>query len=220
MLQPDALIIELQKGNDKAFSRIYSLYSEAIHGIKKVHRCSKASMYSDLGWAAAILCIGGVFWLLQQNHGLTENVEITTPENTELQKDNQFMEGQLAEANVIINIIRSKTYNSITLPGNQAEAPNAFAKVYYNKTENVAYIDTKGLPTPPTGKVYQVWSLIMEPLTPTSVGLIGTITDEDKGVFKFENIPVPEAFGITLEPEGGSASPTLSQLYTLGVVSP
>ncbi|MGK0176115.1 MAG: hypothetical protein ACI9AT_002505, partial [Ulvibacter sp.] len=79
-------------------------------------------MYSDLGWAAAILCIGGVFWLLQQNHGLTENVEITTTENTELQKDNQFMEGQLAEANVIINIIRSKTYNSITLPGNQAEA--------------------------------------------------------------------------------------------------
>jgi hypothetical protein len=177
-------------------------------------------MYSDLGWAAAILCIGGVFWLLQQNHGLTENVEITTPENTELQKDNQFMEGQLAEANVIINIIRSKTYNSITLPGNQAEASNAFAKVYYNKTENVAYIDTKGLLTPPTGKVYQVWSLIMESLTPTSVGLIGTITDEDKGVFKFENIPVPEAFGITLEPEGGSTSPTLSQLYTLGMVSP
>jgi len=33
MQQPNALIIEMQNGNEKAFSRIYSLYSEAINGI-------------------------------------------------------------------------------------------------------------------------------------------------------------------------------------------
>ena len=33
MQQPNALIIEMQNGNEKAFSRVYSLYSEAIHGI-------------------------------------------------------------------------------------------------------------------------------------------------------------------------------------------
>ena len=33
MQQPNALIIEMQKGNEKAFSRIYSMYSEAINGI-------------------------------------------------------------------------------------------------------------------------------------------------------------------------------------------
>ena len=33
MEQPNTLILEMQDGNEKAFSRIYSLYSEAIYGI-------------------------------------------------------------------------------------------------------------------------------------------------------------------------------------------
>ncbi len=33
MEQPNSLIIEMQNGNENAFSRIYSLYSEAIYGI-------------------------------------------------------------------------------------------------------------------------------------------------------------------------------------------
>src|SRR5690606_18591465 len=104
-------------------------------------------------------------------------------------------------------------------PGNQAVAPEAFAKVYLNKKENIAYIDAKGLPAPPRGKVYQVWSLKMEPLTPTSVGLITEQNQLGEGIYKFVNFPDPEAFGITLEPEGGSETPTLSQLYILGAVS-
>ena len=33
MEQPNLLILEMQKGNEKAFSRIYSLYSQAVYGI-------------------------------------------------------------------------------------------------------------------------------------------------------------------------------------------
>lgn len=33
MDQPDHLIIEMQKGNEKAFSTLYTMYSEAIYGI-------------------------------------------------------------------------------------------------------------------------------------------------------------------------------------------
>ena len=33
MEQPNSLILEMQKGNEKAFSRIYALYSEATFGI-------------------------------------------------------------------------------------------------------------------------------------------------------------------------------------------
>ncbi len=41
----------------------------------------------------------------------------------------------------------------------------------------------------------------------------------DNRVFELPNANETEAFGITLEPEGGSESPTLEQLYTLGVVT-
>lgn len=171
------------------------------------------------GWAAAILCMGGIMWMLKQNNDLNNSIQVTTTQNTVLREEKSKAESQLAENNEILDVLRSKDYQVYTLPGNQAVAPEAFAKVYLNKQENIAYIDTKGLPTPPRGKVYQVWSLKMEPLTPTSMGLISTENEMGEGIFKFKDFPDAEAFGITLEPEGGSETPTMSQLYTLGVIT-
>jgi len=199
---------------------VWTYVLNAIRKVRTLDDRKTTNWFAITGWAAAILFAGGILWLLQQNNNLKENIEITTTENNILKENNQVMVGHLAETKVILDIIRSKDYSSIILPGNQAVAPNAFAKVYYNKTDKVAYFDSQGLPVPPSGKVYQVWSLKMDPLTPSSLGLLGAISDTDKGVFRFEGIPDPEAFGITLEPEGGSESPTLSQLYTLGMVSP
>ncbi|MDX1719795.1 MAG: anti-sigma factor, partial [Salegentibacter mishustinae] len=90
---------------------------------------------------------------------------------------------------------------------------------YWNTEENTAYIDAKDLPEPPRGKVYQVWSLTMQPLTPTSIGLLADFETDDNKVFSLENQNQSEAFGITLEPEGGSKTPTMDQLYVLGTVA-
>jgi anti-sigma-K factor RskA len=171
------------------------------------------------GWAAAILFMGGIMWMLKQTNDLNNSIKVTTIENTILREEKSKAETQLAENAEVLEVLRSKQYQAYTLPGNQAVAPEAFAKVFLNKKENVAYIDVKGLPTPPRGKVYQVWSLKMEPLTPTSVGLIAAENQVGEGIYKFVNFPDPEAFGITLEPEGGSETPTLSQLYTLGMIT-
>jgi len=59
----------------------------------------------------------------------------------------------------------------------------------------------------------------MDPLTPTSIGLLDTYAVDDNKIFELENANQSEAFGITLEPEGGSESPTMEQLYVLGAVS-
>lgn len=171
------------------------------------------------GWAAAILFMGGIFWMIKQNNDLNNAVQVTTTENTVLREEKSQVANQLAENNEILAILRSKDYQAYTLPGNQAVAPEAFAKVYLNKKENIAYIDTQGLPKPPRGKVYQVWSLKMEPITPTSMGLISTGNQKGEGLYKFVDFPEAEAFGITLEPEGGSETPTMSQLYTLGFIT-
>ena len=72
---------------------------------------------------------------------------------------------------------------------------------------------------PPEGMVYQVWALQLEPvLTPTSIGLLETYAESTTKVIKVDNANEAQAFGITLEPAGGSPSPTLEQLYTLGKV--
>lgn len=172
------------------------------------------------GWAAAILAIAGIFWMLKQNSDLQNSITDITSEKDALKEQIDTTETQLAEANELLDILRSKDYNTILLPGNTPVAPEAYAKVYYNAEGSIAYIDASGLPEAPEGKVYQAWSLTLDPLTPTSMGLLDTTTEASGRIFKFEDVPTPQAFGITLEPAGGSESPTLDQLYTLGTVSP
>jgi anti-sigma-K factor RskA len=200
---------------------VWTSILNSIRNVRSINKSGTSTNWAAIsGWAAAILCIGGIFWMLQQNNTLKEDIFITTTENTELKNKIELTEGKLTSATDLLAIIGSNDYNAITLPGNAAVAPDAFAKVYFNETEKIAYFDGTGLPKAPVGKVYQVWSLKLDPLTPTSVGLLGSMSENDTRIFKFENIPDPEAFGITLEPDGGSESPTLSQLYILGTVSP
>jgi hypothetical protein len=44
--------------------------------------------------------------------------------------------------------------------------------MYWNKETQVVYVDAVGLPEPPKNGVYQVWALKLNPLTPTSIGLL------------------------------------------------
>ncbi len=67
--------------------------------------------------------------------------------------------------------------------------------------------------------VYQVWSLKMNPLKPTSIGLLNKFESDNNKIFQLPNPNSSEAFGITLEPAGGSKSPTMERLYTLGAVN-
>lgn len=66
--------------------------------------------------------------------------------------------------------------------------------------------------------VYQVWALKISPLTPASIGLLENFDANEQKLFAVNNANEAEAFGITLEPNGGSSTPTMQQLYTLGKV--
>jgi len=171
-----------------------------------------------IGWAAAFILLAGVGYLYTENSQL-ENRIVETERTLLLQESKtQIVETDLNKTKGLLNIIRKQ--DLITVPlGAQAIAPEAYASVYWDTQNGKAYIDVQGLPEPPEGKVYQVWSLTLEPLTPTSIGVLDQYDVAGNQIFELNNPNESEAFGITLEPEGGSASPTLEQLYTLGVVS-
>ena len=218
----EAALIHLS--HDASFEipeHVWNNILQSISGVRKLTPPKKSTHWSTMtGWAAAIVFLLGIFWMMKEKNSLETQVQISTTENTVLKEKVQVTEDALASSEALLEIMRSKEYREINLPGNVAVSPESYAKVYYNDIEKIAYIDARGLPSPPAGKVYQVWSLIMDPLTPRSVGLLDNYDTTENKVFRLENIPDPEAFGITLEPEGGSESPTLTQLYTLGMVAP
>lgn len=199
---------------------IIAIKQKLAHNPKVVTMESKKSsnipMY--LGWAASLLFLIGLFLMFNKNQELREDLQA-------LQGEKAQMETQIADARTdadkskeLLNVIRDKNIVKVPLAG-QTVAPDAYAAAYWDKSTNITYIDVKDMPTPPRGMVYQVWSLQLEPLTPTSIGVLDTYEEDKNKIFALENINPSEAFGITLEPAGGSKTPTMEQLYTLGVVS-
>lgn len=172
---------------------------------------STGSRYNYVGWAAAALFLLFIGYQYQQQ-------SILKDANKELNETIVSSENESRKANELLNIIRDNNNTVVTLAG-QTVAPKAVAKVYWNKETQKVYIDASGLPTPPEGKEYQVWSLKLKPaLTPTSIGLLSQFNENGSKIFEVSKTQDAEAFGITLEPKGGSKTPTMEQLYTLGSV--
>ncbi|MHA7943775.1 anti-sigma factor [Formosa sp. 3Alg 14/1] len=178
----------------------------------------RTSWLSVTGWAAAVILGIGLLWSIQENTALQSKISHSETDKDFLEQQIEIANSDLKEAKNLITILRDKDMLAIPLDG-QAIYPEAYAKVYWDKTSNNMYLDAQGLPEPPKGKVYQVWSLTLNPLTPTSLGTLDDFVSDTNKIFTIENANASEAFGITLEPAGGSDAPTLEQLYALGTVA-
>lgn len=113
-----------------------------------------------------------------------------------------------------LDIIGGKDFQKVTLPGLDSQ-PNALAFVYWNAASQDVYLSVSQLPEIGQDQQYQLWALVDgKPI--------------DAGVFDLPNVaptllkmigqPEADAFAITLEPRGGSESPTLSALKVMGNV--
>lgn len=169
------------------------------------------------GWAAATLATIGLISMFLKADRLQVAVE-------DMEQKEIILESELATqraANVVttelLNALRSPDIQKIPL-GGQGQFASSYAAVYWDADAQTLYLDVNGLPEAPAGKQYQLWSLTLDPLTPTSLGVLKN-DNEDLNLFVIDNPNTTEAYGITLEPEGGSDSPNLEQLYVLGTVA-
>ena len=178
----------------------------------------KYNWFTYTGWAAAVIVGAGMLWTLNQNKQLEVQVSDAEIEKAYLEVQIENAKTDLAVKDNLLNVLRDRNIISVPL-GGQGDFADSYAKVYWNKADNSIYLDAQGLPDAPEGKVWQVWSLTLNPLTPTSLGTIDNFNSDDNKIFNIANANESQAFGITLEPTGGSESPTMEQLYTLGVVS-
>ncbi|MBP3044578.1 anti-sigma factor [Arthrobacter jiangjiafuii] len=83
------------------------------------------------------------------------------------------------------------------------------AEVALSKGEDAAVVTLSGVPAPPEGSVYQMWRVPADGSAPVSVG---TMTGEDVSGSKateLTGIDPYSAVAVTVEPDGGSVTPTL-----------
>ncbi|MBV6645636.1 MAG: anti-sigma factor [Cyclobacteriaceae bacterium] len=87
------------------------------------------------------------------------------------------------------------------------------AYVFLYVSEQEIYLFNSNLPVPPPGKQYQLWGLVDG--RPLNAGLLTSKPDQ-VSLLKMIAIRNASAYAITLEPLGGSATPTLDQMIVYG----
>ncbi len=135
---------------------------------------------------------------------VSKEVEKSNLEIVQLKQKLESSQIELAKTN---ELLTPETV-SASLAGLE-DAPNAKAKLIYDKATGKAYLVVEGLPVAPQGKAYQLWFIASK--TPVSGGVFKANAN-GKGELRGE-IPLNERqsstiFAVTLEPEQGVPAPT------------
>jgi anti-sigma-K factor RskA len=91
-------------------------------------------------------------------------------------------------------------------------APKSSANIYWDSANTSVYLVVKNMPKLPSDKQYQLWALIDG--KPRDLGVFDA--SDEKVILKMKNTQKAQAFAITIENKGGSPSPDLKKLQSMG----
>lgn len=132
-------------------------------------------------------------------------------EKNTLQANNQIMQTKSLDLFNSMQMMADPNMQKVSMPGVPGKEAN-YATVFWDAKSKDVYLLPNKLPQPAQGKQYQLWAIVDG--KPVDAGVMGDCT----GLCKMKNIPAASMFAITLEREGGSPTPTLSEMYVAGKV--
>jgi len=171
-------------------------------------RPEQKSSWKTYAVAASVLFLisaaGNLFWMNDQSKTKEKIAKIQTEKKAQdlaMQKMNQKMD---MFSNPDMQMVRLKGVEKHT---------DSKAMVFWDKKTKEVYLNAESLPKAPEGMQYQLWAIADG--KPVSAGMY---TEEKDSKTALANIPNAQAFAITLEKQGGSAVPTMENMYVMGEI--
>ena len=171
--------------------------------------------------AAVILLVASAglnFYYFNKYREYSQRYDNLVAQQTELVKNNSSMQTRMNTYEQTIKELSNPFMTKITMEGNAVPAngspdPASVATVYWDSRSKDVYLVVNQLPKPATGKQYQLWAIVDN--KPVDAGMLDM--EKDQVMVKMKNIPRAQLFAITLEQQGGSATPQ-GPMYVLGKV--
>lgn len=120
----------------------------------------------------------------------------------------------LKETKTRFNTLFSGNTRFVSLKGVKGHEDNE-VHVFWNPHRKHVFLRIQNLPASPHGKQYQLWAISGDDIR--SAGVFDC-EQAKKRLTEMKMVDQADAFAITLEPEGGSQSPTLEQMYVKGKI--
>jgi anti-sigma-K factor RskA len=165
-------------------------------------------LWKYLAAASIILLIGSTalnFYFYSGYKNSQQQYQALLNEKNTLQANN-------ASYQKALQMFQDTAMMRVDMKGTPGKEQNTATVLWDQKTRNV-YLYAGNLQQAPSGKQYQLWAIVNG--KPVNAGMVGNC---EGGLCKMEKIEHAEAFAITLEKEGGSPVPTLTEMYVLGKV--
>ncbi len=208
-------IEDLPKGN---FKRNPSRDTSSTSTKNESRDRGESGIASIASWILGVALLGAcaaVFLFWQQAERASDQLK-SAQDQLEIQR--KECEEEKAKANKVNEqfiAIRHWSTKPVQMKGTPLGG-DAFAVVYWNNVKKSSYLDVVNMPEPPADKQYQLWAIVDG--KPTDMGVF-ELDAVGEGLQTVPFIENPQAFAVTLEPKGGSQSPTLDQMYVVGTVA-
>lgn len=164
--------------------------------------------------AAIILFLGSsiaTFLLYNKYENLTAAFSKLQLSYNDLQKQTEAEREKFSTLYADVQTMQDPSMSVVKMTGTPGRENN-MATVYWDMRTKDVYVYRNRLPQPVAGKQYQLWAIVDG--KPVDAGVIGSCIT----LCKLKNIPSAQAFAITLENEGGSPTPTMSEMYVVGAI--
>jgi len=204
-LQPSSDVKE--KLMNRVFSQESKVESTQAPVVSINKRNTSIPFYKFLAAASIILLFGSIvlnYTYYRKYNKATDDLQVAQQKIEQTDASNEAMTKDL-------EVVTNRYARPVVLNGT-ANSPDAVAKIFWMKNTGQVYIDPTNLPQVPAGKQYQLWAIVDG--KPVDAGLITT----EKGTYhiqKMKSFGKAEAFAITLEKEGGSPAPTMSEMVVI-----
>lgn len=161
---------------------------------------------------ALLVSLGANFYLYSRWNETSSRLSSLQSEQTELAKQFDVKRASLEQTQQQLALIAKPSVRPVTLQGTPANA-DALATVYWDKTTNDVFLLANRMAPPPSDKQYQLWAIVDGKPVDAGVFDVGA----EAFVFqKMKSFPQAQAFAVTVEPRGGSATPTLTTMVVVG----
>lgn len=129
--------------------------------------------------------------------------------NEQVARDYNQVNQRLGDIETQMQIINNPAFQRIVMKGT-ANAPEALASVYWNKTSQEVFLSVQNLKALAKDQQYQLWAIVDG--KPVDMGVFDTST----ALLKMKTTGKAAAFAVTIEPRGGKSSPSLETMQVLG----
>ncbi len=166
--------------------------------------------------ALAIVATLAAFYFRSQWKDTEQTLNSLQTQNLQMAQQYKTASQQVDRLSQDLAVVSNPDFQAVKMSGLDP-APNSKAQVYWNPDSRQVYLKVNEMPANPQDKQYQLWAIVDG--KPVNAGLFDITGEGAQPLMTMQNISNASAFAVTLEPRGGSKSPTMEAMYVQGAVT-